>query len=74
VKEYEGNGRGTSGNKCSVAIEEGESWIGDDGDVGKTMGNTGSYLEREENFSFDIVRKYEGKEEERQGEDLIVIV
>jgi len=73
VEKYEGNERGTSGNKRSVT-EEGESWIGEDGAVGEDMGDTRSYLKREGNLSSDIGEEIWEKKGEKTGEGLITIV
>jgi len=48
VEEGEGE---TSG---SAVTRESESWIGEGGNMGEDMGDTGSYFEGEGNLSFDM--------------------
>jgi len=40
VKEYDRDGRGTSGNKRSVTTEESKLWTGENGAMGEDMGDT----------------------------------
>jgi len=66
-----------SRNKRSVTTDKGELWIGEEGVVGESMGDTGSYLEEEGNLSSDIGEEIwrkegEGKTGERFDNDCMI--